>query len=56
MAINVPNPNTPVYPETAPPAGGNRLPSDTRSDSTDRQSRSLVRDLPLGPLRPANAK
>lgn len=44
---------------TAPPASGNMQPHDaTKADSTarDRDSRSLVRNLPLGAPRPANSK
>lgn len=49
---NVPKQDAPAYPETAPMAADNTK----RADSTDRQSRSLVKDLPPGAPKPANAK
>ncbi|WP_158935059.1 hypothetical protein [Burkholderia sp. S171] len=50
MIENTPNPNVAVPKETAPMA------ADTKADSTDRQNRSLVKDLPPGDMKPANAK
>ncbi|MFM0501944.1 hypothetical protein [Paraburkholderia caffeinilytica] len=49
---------------TAPMASGNQKITDFSADSAkakadtarDRDSRSLVRNLPLGPMKPANAK
>ena len=52
MAATVPDPSIPVPKETAAMAAD----ATKRADSTDRQSRSLVRDMPVGPMTPANGK
>ena len=48
---NVQNTDKPNYPETTPMAADK-----AKADSTDRQSRSLVKDNPVGPMVPANSK
>ena len=50
MAVITPNPNVPVPKETT------EMAADTKADSTDRQSRSLVKDMPLGAPKPANKR
>jgi hypothetical protein len=51
MTATTPDPSIPVPRETAEMAA-----DATKADSTDRQSRSLVRDMPVGPMIPANGK
>lgn len=51
MFENTLNPNVPVPKETTPMAADK-----AKADSTDRQSRSLVKDNPVGPMVPANSK
>jgi hypothetical protein len=51
MTIIVPNPNVPIPKESAPMA------ADSKADSTnDRASKSLVKNMPVGTMKPANAK
>lgn len=51
MAFNTPNPNVPIPPETAPMAADS-----AKADSTDRSSKSLVKNLNPGALKPANVR